>query len=69
MLSKERLNRFDLVLMDLTMHHLSGELALGVMRKIRAYIPVVLLSGFNERTGSSPQCRQRLVWVSRKAIY
>ncbi len=42
-------DRYSLVLMDLTMPHLNGELAFAEMRKIRQDIPVVLMSGFNKQ--------------------
>jgi PAS domain S-box-containing protein len=39
---------FDLVLMDLTMPHYDGVQAFGLMRRIRADVRVILMSGFNE---------------------
>ncbi|KAF0171545.1 MAG: signal transduction histidine kinase NtrB [Limisphaerales bacterium] len=40
---------FHLVLMDLTMPHYDGVQAYGLMRRIRADVRVILMSGFNEQ--------------------
>ena len=40
---------FVLVLMDLTMPHHDGVQAFGLMRRIRADVKVILMSGFNEQ--------------------
>jgi PAS domain S-box-containing protein len=40
--------RFTLVLMDLTMPHLDGKAAYAELRRLRADVCVVLMSGFNE---------------------
>ncbi|MFT4861705.1 MAG: two-component system cell cycle sensor histidine kinase/response regulator CckA [Pseudohongiellaceae bacterium] len=42
-------DRYLLILMDLTMPHLNGELAFAEMRNIRQDIPLVLMSGFNKQ--------------------
>ncbi len=41
-------NRFDLVVMDLTMPRMDGREAFLAMRQLRSDIPVVLTSGYNE---------------------
>lgn len=46
-------NKYSLVLMDLTMPHMNGELAFAKMRKLNPDIPIVLMSGFNEEQASS----------------
>ncbi len=46
-------DRYSLVLMDLTMPHLNGELAFTELRKIRANLPVILMSGFNREKAIS----------------
>jgi PAS domain S-box-containing protein len=46
-------DRYSLVLMDLTMPHLNGEEAFAELRKIRANVPVVLMSGFNKEKAIS----------------
>jgi len=46
-------NRFDLVLMDLTMPHMDGEFAFAELRRIREDVRVVLMSGFNEQEAIS----------------
>lgn len=45
--------KYEVVLMDLTMPHMNGELAFGKMRKINADIPIILMSGFNEEQASA----------------
>ncbi|MEQ2008837.1 MAG: PAS domain-containing protein [Limisphaerales bacterium] len=40
---------FDLVLMDLTMPHLDGVQAFGLMRRLQPDVQVILMSGFNEQ--------------------
>lgn len=45
--------KYDLVLMDLTMPHMNGELAFAKMRNVNPDIPIVLMSGFNEEQASS----------------
>jgi PAS domain S-box-containing protein len=44
--------QFALVLMDLTMPRMEGREAFAEMRSVRADLPVVLMSGFNENEGS-----------------
>lgn len=46
-------DRFRLVLMDLTMPHLDGEVAFSELRRIRSDVRVVLMSGFNEQEAVS----------------
>ena len=46
-------DRFDLVLMDLTMPHVDGEFAFAELRRIRENVRVVLMSGFNEQEAIS----------------
>jgi CheY-like chemotaxis protein len=41
--------RFALVLLDLTMPNMDGAEAFAEMRRLRADVPVVLMSGFNEQ--------------------
>ena len=41
--------RYVAVLMDLTMPHMDGKEAFTEMRRVRADLPVVLMSGFNEQ--------------------
>lgn len=42
-------NRFELVLLDLTMPHMGGAETLAAMQKLRADVRVVLMSGYNEQ--------------------
>ncbi len=46
-------DRFNLVLMDLTMPHLDGEVAFSELRRIRGDVRVILMSGFNEQEAVS----------------
>ena len=46
-------DRFKLVLMDLTMPHLDGEVAFAELRRIRGDVRVILMSGFNEQEAVS----------------
>lgn len=48
-LFKERPEEIDLVILDLTMPHLSGEETFRELRRIRPDIPVLLASGYNEQ--------------------
>ena len=41
--------RFALVLLDLTMPHMDGAETFAELRKMRAGVPVILMSGFNEQ--------------------
>ena len=47
-LFRERPNDFCLVLMDLTMPRMSGEEVLVELRKIRADVPIILVTGYGE---------------------
>lgn len=40
---------FDLVISDITMPHLTGDVLSGKIKEIRSDIPIILCSGFNER--------------------
>ena len=42
-------NRFDLVLLDLTMPIMSGTEALQAIRQVRPDVPVLIMSGYNEQ--------------------
>jgi DNA-binding response OmpR family regulator len=42
-------DRYDLVLMDLTMPRLDGVQTLTELRRLRPHVPVVLMSGFNRQ--------------------
>lgn len=46
-------DRFTLVLMDLTMPHLDGQQAFAELRRLRADVRVVLMSGFSEEEAIS----------------
>ena len=45
---------FDLVLMDVSMPVLTGEQALRDLRRLRADVPVILMSGFDQPTDEGP---------------
>lgn len=47
---KENSGTLTAVLLDLTMPHKDGREALSLMKKIRSDVPIVLTSGYNERT-------------------
>jgi CheY-like chemotaxis protein len=42
-------NRFDMVLLDLTMPIMSGTEALQAIRQVRPDVPVLIMSGYNEQ--------------------
>ena len=42
-------DRFDLVITDMTMPHITGDLLTMEMRKIRPHIPVILCTGYSKR--------------------
>ncbi len=48
-LFKQRRDEIDLVVLDMTMPHLSGEETFKELRRIRPDIPVLLASGYNEQ--------------------
>jgi len=47
---RERPNRFDLVITDMTMPDMTGDQLAKKMMKIRPDIPIILCTGFSERT-------------------
>ena len=48
-LEKARLNRYDLICLDITMPRMDGEETFREMRRIKDDVPVILSSGFSEQ--------------------
>jgi len=48
---------YDLVISDLTMPHITGEVLAGRLREIRNDIPIIITSGFSNRINEEA-CRQ-----------
>jgi two-component system cell cycle sensor histidine kinase/response regulator CckA len=63
---REHRDRIALVLLDLTMPHLSGEEVLRELRHIRADVRVILSSGYNEQEVAQHQTEEGLVEFIQK---
>ncbi|MFZ5573422.1 MAG: PAS domain S-box protein [Thermodesulfobacteriota bacterium] len=61
-------DRFDLLITDLTMPHMNGELLITEIRKIRPGFPAVLCTGFGRRLGGNHLEEMGQVQVMNKPI-
>lgn len=63
---KRDAHEFSLVILDLTLPDLSGEEVLNRMRRVRADIPVILISGYNEQVLTNRFAEKGLVYFVPK---